>query len=83
MAQLITKNLKIGYNNHIVQKDLNLSALKRDLIDSLMAGWILSYMSIWEVTTVQKIVIAFGSSILCYMFMLFFKKEKTNEEEDR
>ena len=32
MAQLITKNLKIGYNNHIVQKDLNLSALKRDLI---------------------------------------------------
>ena len=57
--------------------------MKRDLLDSLMAGWILSYMPIWEVTTVQKIVIAFGSSILCYMFMLFFKKEKTNEEEDR
>ena len=57
--------------------------MKRDLIDSLMAGWILSYMPIWEVTTVQKIVIAFGSSILCYMFKLYFKKEKTNEEEDR
>ncbi|MDO4307235.1 MAG: hypothetical protein Q4C77_10390 [Eubacteriales bacterium] len=50
--------------------------MKRDMINSLMAGGLLSFLPIWEADPAEQIVIAMGLAALVYMINLFFAKEK-------
>lgn len=56
--------------------------MKRDIIDSLMAGGLLSFLPIWEADTVEQLVIAMGMAIVVFMMILKTKERiETNEEE--
>lgn len=50
--------------------------MKRDIIDSLMAGGLLSFLPIWEADTSEQITIAMGAAALIYIAILFFKEEE-------
>lgn len=55
----------------------------RDVIDSLMAGGLLSFLPIWiRMTVPEQLAIAAGLAVLCYIVILFFKREKTNERKN-
>lgn len=52
----------------------------RDIIDSLMAGGLLSFYPIWQIDTImEQIVITIGLAILIYITILFFRKEESHE----
>lgn len=48
--------------------------MHRDVIDSLMAGGLLSFLPIWETDSGDRIVIAIGMAALIYIGILFFKE---------
>lgn len=51
-------------------------AVKRDIIISLIAGSLLSFLSIWEVDTAEQIVTALGLAVLIYIAILHFRREE-------
>lgn len=54
--------------------------MKRDIIDSFMAGGLLSFYPIWQINSItEQIVIAIGLAILIYIVILFFEKEESHE----
>lgn len=57
--------------------------MKRDIIDSLMAGGLLSFYPIWQINSIaEQIVIAIGLAILIYITILFFRKEESHEHNN-
>lgn len=51
--------------------------MKRDIIDSLMAGSLLSFLPIWQTTSsIEQVVTALGLSTLVYMLLLSIRKEE-------
>lgn len=55
----------------------------RDMIDCLMAGGLLSFLPIWTRMTVpEQLTVTSGLAALCYILILLFRKEKTNEEKN-
>ena len=54
----------------------------RDVIDSLMAGGLLSFLPIWiRMTVPEQLAIAAGLAVLCYVVILFFSKEKKHDKK--
>lgn len=51
--------------------------MKRDIIDCLMAGGLLSFMQIWITDGPEdRIVITIGIAVIIYIFILAFRKEE-------
>lgn len=45
--------------------------MKRDIIDSLLAGGLLSFLPIWEVDTGERIALIFVLAVLVYIGILY------------
>lgn len=55
----------------------------RDMIDCLMAGGLLSFAPFWiRMTVPEQLTVAAGLTALCYIVILLFRREKTNEEKN-
>lgn len=54
--------------------------MHRDVIDSLMAGGLLSFLPIWEIDSGDQAVIAMGLAVLAYIVILLFRKEGDHGE---
>lgn len=54
--------------------------MHRDVIDSLMAGGLLSFLPIWTSMTVpEQLTVAAGLAALCYIVILLFRREKKHD----
>ncbi len=49
--------------------------MKRDVLDSLMAGGLLSFLPIWETDSGDQIIIAMGLAVLAYILILFCRRK--------
>lgn len=56
--------------------------MHRDVIDSLMAGSLLSFLPIWETDSGDQVVIAMSLAVLVYIAIVFFRKEGDHGENN-